>query len=251
MDVRVRPLRRLSTKELMLSNSGAGENTCESRTARRLRQSILKAQPWIFIGRTDIEAPVLCWKKKKKIQKIATWCKDLMEKAMATHSSTLAWEIPWTEEPGRLQSMRSQRVGYDWATSLSLFTYMHWRRKWQPTPIFLPGESQGWEPGGLPSMGSHRVRHDWCDLAAAAKSWFTGKGPYAGKDWGQEEKVVTDDKMVGWHHWFNGHEFEQTLGDSKWQGNLVCCNSWCCKESDMTSWLYNKNKDNGMHKSHV
>ena len=63
---------------------------------------------------------------------------------MAPHSSTLAWKIPWTEEPGGLQSMRSRRVGHDWATSLSLFTFMHWRRKWQPTPGFLPGESQGW-----------------------------------------------------------------------------------------------------------
>jgi len=65
------------------------------------------------------------------------------EKAMAPHSSTLAWKIPWMEEPGRLQSMRSLRVGHDWATSLSLFTFMHWRRKWQPTLMFLPGESQG------------------------------------------------------------------------------------------------------------
>ena len=66
-----------------------------------------------------------------------------VEKAMALHSSTLAWKIPWTEEPRRLQSMRSLRVRHDWATSLSLFTFMHWRRKWQPTPVFLPGESQG------------------------------------------------------------------------------------------------------------
>ena len=65
------------------------------------------------------------------------------EKAMATHSSTLAWKIPWTEEPRRLQSMGSQRVRHDWATSLSLFTFIHRRRKWQPTPVFLPGESQG------------------------------------------------------------------------------------------------------------
>ena len=63
---------------------------------------------------------------------------------MAPHSSTLAWKIPWTEEPGRLQSMRSLRVGHDWTTSLSLFTFMHWRRKLQPTPVFLPGECQGW-----------------------------------------------------------------------------------------------------------
>ena len=65
-------------------------------------------------------------------------------KTMAPHSSTLAWKIPWTEEPGRLQSMGSLRVRHNWATSLSLFTFMHWRRKWQPTPVFLPGESQGW-----------------------------------------------------------------------------------------------------------
>ena len=66
------------------------------------------------------------------------------EKAMAPHSSALAWKIPWTEESGGLQSMGSLRVGHDSVTSLSLFTFMHWRRKWQPTPVFLPGESQGW-----------------------------------------------------------------------------------------------------------
>ena len=65
------------------------------------------------------------------------------EKAVAPHSSTVAWKIPWTEEPGGLQSMGSLRVGHDWVTSLSLFTFMPWRRKWQPTPVFLPGESQG------------------------------------------------------------------------------------------------------------
>ena len=62
---------------------------------------------------------------------------------MAPHSSTLAWKIPQTEEPGRPQSMGLLRVGQDSVTSLSLFTFMHWRRKWQPTPVFLPGESQG------------------------------------------------------------------------------------------------------------
>ena len=62
---------------------------------------------------------------------------------MAPHSSTLAWKIPWMEEPGRLQSMGSLGVGHNCATSLSLFTSMHWRRKWQPTLVFLPGESQG------------------------------------------------------------------------------------------------------------
>ena len=70
-----------------------------------------------------------------------TWNRS--EKAMGTHPSILAWRIPWTEEPGRLQSMGLLRVGHDWVTSLSLFTFMHWRRKWQPTPVFLPGESRG------------------------------------------------------------------------------------------------------------
>ena len=62
---------------------------------------------------------------------------------MTPDSSTLTWKISWTEEPVRLQSMGSLRVGHDWAASLSLFTFMHWRRKRQPTPVFLPGESQG------------------------------------------------------------------------------------------------------------
>ena len=65
------------------------------------------------------------------------------EKAMTSHCSTLAWKIPWREEPGGLQSMGSLRIRHDWATSLSLFTFMNWRRKRQPTPVFLPGESQG------------------------------------------------------------------------------------------------------------
>ena len=75
-----------------------------------------------------------------------TWVRSLgwedpLEKGTATHSSILAWRIPGTEEPGGLPSMGSPRVGHDWATSLSLFTFMHWRRKWQPTPAFLPRES--------------------------------------------------------------------------------------------------------------
>ena len=62
---------------------------------------------------------------------------------MAPHSSTLAWKIPGTGKRGGLLSMGSHRVGHDWATSLSLFTFMHWRRKWQPTAVLLPGKSQG------------------------------------------------------------------------------------------------------------
>ena len=82
---------------------------------------------------------------------------------MAPHSSTLAWKIPWTEEPGKaaVHGVTKSRTRLSDFT----FTFMHWRRKWQPTPVFFPGESQGQgslvgEPGGLPSMGSHRVGHD-------------------------------------------------------------------------------------------
>ena len=77
--------------------------------------------------------------------------------------STLAWKIPWTEEPGRLQSMRSLRVRHDWATSLSLFSFMRWRRKWQLTPVFLPGESQGW--GSL--VGCHLCGRTELDVTEA------------------------------------------------------------------------------------
>ena len=66
------------------------------------------------------------------------------------------------------------------------------------------------------------------------KSWLFGKDPNAGKDWGQEEKIATEDDMVGWHHWFNGHEVEQTQGDSEGQGSLVYCILWSHKESDTT-----------------
>ena len=83
----------------------------------------------------------------------------VMEKAMALHSSILAWKIPWMEEPGRLQSMRSWGVGHNWPISLSLFTFMHWRGKWQPTPVFLPRESQGW--GSL--LGCHLWGHTELD----------------------------------------------------------------------------------------
>ena len=63
-----------------------------------------------------------------------------------------------------------------------------------------------------------------------AKSRLTGKDPNARKDWGQEEKGTTENKMVEWHHWLNGHEFEQTPRDSERQGSLACCSPWSHKE---------------------
>ena len=64
------------------------------------------------------------------------------------------------------------------------------------------------------------------------KNWLIWKDPDAGKDWGQEEKGMTEDEMVGWHHQHNGHGFGWTLGVGDGQGGLACCSSWCCKESD-------------------
>ena len=94
-----------------------------------------------FTASTIWEAPLVSCAVLSRFSHV--WLFVSIWTTMAPHSNTLAWELPWTEEPGRLQSMGSLRVAYDWATSLSLFTFMHWRRKWQPTPVFLPGESQG------------------------------------------------------------------------------------------------------------
>ena len=120
---------------------------------------------WLCLGDADqvrtLQTTVRIW--------ALLWVK--LEKAMASHSSTLAWKIPWTEEPGRLCSMGSRRVGHYWETSLSLFTFHFLALEKEMTTHSsvlawrIPGTG---DLGGLPSMGSHRVRHDWSDLAAAA-----------------------------------------------------------------------------------
>ena len=88
------------------------------------------------ICKTDSQWEFSVWLRELKL----VLCDSL---GNGNHSSTFAWKIPWTEEPGRPQSMGLLRVGHDWAASLLLFTFKNWRRKWQPTPVFLPGESQG------------------------------------------------------------------------------------------------------------
>ena len=98
-------------------------------------------------------------------------CCTYSEKAVAPHSSTLAWKILWTEEPGRLQSMRSVRVRHDWATSLTFHFHALEKEMATHSSVLawrIPGTA---EPGGLPSMGSHRVGHDWSDLAAACSTY--------------------------------------------------------------------------------
>ena len=128
-----------------------------------------------------------------------------VEKAMAPHSSTLAWKIPWMEEPGRLQTTGSRRVGHDWETSLSLFTFMHWRRKWQPTPVFLPGETQGW---GARYAAVHGVAQSRTRLkrlsSSSSKCWqMMEKGPYTHSWWEKTDEAILQHKAAvfsKWHH---------------------------------------------------
>ena len=103
-----------------------------------------------------------------------------------------------------------------------------------------------WELPSQPQQAKlHKASHqesvlsihwkDWCwSWSSSTLSRLITKDPAAGKDWGQEEKGVTEDEMVEWHHWLNGDEFEQTPGDSEGQGSLVCCSLWGRKESDTT-----------------
>ena len=136
-----------------------------------------------------------------------------LSKAMATHSSTLAWKILWTEGPGRLQAMGSLGVGRDWATSLSLFTFMHWRRKWQSTPVLLPGESQG--QGSL--VG--------CRL------------------WGRTESDTTQRlhfQLFTSAHWRRKWQSSPVLlpGESQGQRSLVGCSPWGREELNTTERLH-------------
>ena len=95
----------------------------------------------------------------------------LLEKAMAPHSGTPAWKIPWTEEPGRLQSMGSLRLGHDWVTSLSLFTFMHWRRKWQPTQCSClenPKDGGAWW-AAVYGVAQSRTRLKWLSMGLSSR----------------------------------------------------------------------------------
>ena len=119
---------------------------------------------------------------------------------MAPHSSTLAWKIPWTEEPGGPQSMGSLRVGQDSATSLSVFTFMHWRRKWQPTPVFLSGESQGWRS----LVGCHL----WVAQSRTQLKWLSSSSSSSFVPW------ITD--LVG----SKEHQFSLSISNSLWPHGL-------------------------------
>ena len=121
-----------------------------------------------------------------------------MEKAMAPHSSTLAWEIPWMEEPGGLQSMGSQRVRHNWSDLAAAGAENSMEKEMATHSSVLAWRIPGTgEPGGLPSVGSHRVRHDWSDLAAAAEN---STPECALQQWPREnaQARVTSDSLRRW-----------------------------------------------------
>ena len=126
---------------------------------------------------------------------------------MAPHSSTIDWKIPWTEEPGGLQSMRSLRVRHDWEISLWLFTFMHWRRKWQHTPVFLPGESQGQEAWWAAVYG---VAQSQTQLKQLSSSSSKHKN---------DSQSCMSQKSMEWHLWSPGKE-----GGGKFTGDhsIIC-----------------------------
>ena len=154
-----------------------------------------------------------------------------LEKAMAPHSSTLPWKIPWMEEPGRLQCMGSLRVGHDWATSLSLFTFMHWRRKWQPTPVFLPGESQGrgawW--AAVYGVAQSRTRLKWLNSSSGS----VVKNPPANAGDAEVAGLVSQSgRSLGEG---NGNPLQfSCLGNPMDRGAWVDYSPWAHKELNMT-----------------
>ena len=130
---------------------------------------------------------------------------------MAPRSSTLAWKISWTEEPGRLQSMGSLRVGHDWATSFSTFHFHALEKEMATHSSVLAWRIPGTgEPGGLPSMGSHRLEHDWSDLATATVPWKTSSFQNKGRDAGLAKTVDIYFTAKSGLHLIRGFQRSQT-----------------------------------------
>ena len=154
---------------------------------------------------------------------------------MAPHSSTHAWKIPWTEEPGRLQSMGSHRAGHDWATSLSLFTFMHWRRKWQPTPVFLlenPRDGGAWWAAvyGVAQSQTWPKRLSSINITQGLPRWFSGKESVC-QCW-----RCSFNPCIGMFPWRRKYQITPVFLPWKSQGqrSMAGYSPWGCKESGMT-----------------
>ena len=175
---------------------------------------------------------------------------------MAPHSSTLAWKIPWTEEPGGLQSMGSLRVGHDWATSLSLFTSCIGEGNSNPLQCSClenPRDGGAWW-AAVYGVTQSRIQLKWLSSSGSSSPcslegmMLKLKLQYFGhlmRRVASLEKTLmlggvggtTQDEMAGWHHWLDGRESEWTLGVGDGQGGLACCDSWGHKESDTAERL--------------
>ena len=173
------------------------------------------------------------------------------------YSSILAWKIPWSEEPAKLLFMGLQRIGQNWVAEHKVWVVLSgqsWGNKtakvsafWtvvlektlenlldckEIKPVYSKG-TQSWI-----FIGRTDVEAETPILGPPdAKNRLIGKDPDAGKDWRQEEKGMTEDEMDGWHHWLDGHEFEQAPDIGDGHGGLACCSLWGHKESDTTEWL--------------
>ena len=150
------------------------------------------------------------WYKQLYIYKFG-FLKEDKEQVMAPHSSTLAWKIPWTEEPGRLQSMGSLRVRHDWTTSLSLFLSCIGEGNGNPLQCSCLENPGDWGAcwAAVYGVAQSRTRLKW--LSSSSK-----------------------DKLSSVHHWLHGHEFEQALGVGDGQGSLACCSPWSCRVGQLS-----------------
>ena len=143
--------------------------------------------------------------------------------------------------------MGLQRVRHDWASFIFISFHFQWIFRFDPLAVQGTLKSLLQHCSSKASILWHLVLgihwKDWCwswnsnTLATWCRELTHFKDPYAGKDWGQEEKGMTEDEMVRWHHQLNGHGFGWTLGVGDGQGGLACCSSWGRKESDMTERL--------------
>ena len=205
-----------------------------------------------LMRRTDSLEKTLCWERLKAggeggERGWGEWMASLTLWTWVWASSGSWW---WTGRPPVLQSMGSQRVRHDGATE---------HQQMVSPEVMYRGES--WtikkaEPRGIDAFqlccwrrllrvpwtarrSNHSIlKKNWGWSSNTwppdVKGWLTAEDPDAGKDWGQEEKGLTEDEMVGRHHRLNEHEFEQTPGNSEGQGSLACCSPWSRKESDTT-----------------
>ena len=168
-------------RKLLRGEREVGRDCCKQKShGRKLGVQSTVAVHWLSCDSLLLAELLQSKKKIFLLMILATHSSTLSGKAMATHSCTLTWQIPWTEEPSGLQAMGSWGVGHNFTFTFTFTFHFHALEKEMATHSNalawrIPGTG---EPDGLPSMGSHRVRHDWRDLAAAAVSLPAGRAKY-------------------------------------------------------------------------